>query len=156
MTGYEELLNYTTKEDITVIENYDFSGTKIKGLYCDNTVALDNRIETQYEKCCILAEEIGHYHTTTGNILNQSDICNRKQERKARAWAYNKMVGLYGIISAYQKGCNNLNETAEYLQVTEDFLSEAISYYKSKYGIHTTVDNYVIYFEPSIGVFELI
>ena len=31
-----------------------------------------------------------------------------------------------------------------------------MEYYKNKYGICTTIDNYVIYFEPSLGVFELL
>ena len=69
--------------------------------------------------------------------------------------AYDKLVGLNGIIEAYKKGCRNSYEMADYLNVTESFLMEVIETYKSKYGQHTTVDNYVIYFEPSLGVLEL-
>ena len=54
-------------------------------------------------------------------MLDQTDIANIKQERKARMWAYNKQIGLSGILSAYQYGCRNLHEMAEHLDVTEAF-----------------------------------
>ena len=47
-------------------------------------------------------------------------------------------------------------ETAEYLGVTEEFLNDALTYYKSKYGVYVSVDNYIIMFEPNIAVAELI
>ena len=70
--------------------------------------------------------------------------------------AYNRLVGLMGIIDSYKNHCKSLTESAEYLSVPEEFLNEALSYYKSKYGISVTIDNYVIYFEPSLGVLELV
>lgn len=109
---------------------------------------------TETRKKCVLAEELGHYHTTTGNILNQSTVENRKQERKAREWSYNKLIGLSGILSCYRAGCHTLYEMAEHLDVTEDFLKEAIEYYKTKYGTFTRIDNYIIYFNPHLAVFE--
>lgn len=109
----------------------------------------------EIQKKCVLAEELGHYHTTVGNILDQSSVANRKQELRARAWAYDRLIGIIGIIDAYKKGCQSLHEVADQLDVTEEFLSEALQYYKRKYGVCTKIDNYVIYFEPSFGVFEL-
>ena len=41
---------------------------------------------------------------------------------------------------------------AEYLDVTEDYLEEALACYRSKYGVYTVVDNYAIYFIPNIAV----
>lgn len=120
-----------------------------------NRIALRNRL-TSKEKGCVLAEELGHYHTTVGDIICQSSITDHKQERRARVWAYEKMIGLRGIVESYERGCLTLYDMAEYLEITEEFLNEALKYYKSKYGTCTTIDNYVIYFEPSIGVFELI
>lgn len=109
----------------------------------------------EIKKKCVLAEELGHYHTTAGDIMDQETVTNQKQEYKARLWSYNKLVGLKGIISAYKSGCRTIHDTAEHLGVTEDFLSEALRAYKQKYGVYAKLDNYVIYFEPSIGVFEL-
>ena len=108
----------------------------------------------EIKKKCVLAEELGHYHTTVGDIMDQSSVSNRKQELKARIWSYDKLVGLNGIISAYQAGCATLYDAAEHLTVTEEFLKEALEYYKQKYGTHVKVENYFICFEPTIGVFE--
>lgn len=155
MTELELLENEAHAENIEII-NYSFSSDKIKGLYCDGTVALNKKIDTNSEKRCILAEELGHYHTTYGNIVSQSSVSDRKQELHARAWAYDRMIGIIGIIEAYKHGCHSIYDTAEYLDVTEEFLSEALQYYKRKYGVHTKIDNYAIYFEPSLGVFKLI
>jgi len=127
----------------------DLSGVEgLKGLYVGENIAIEKTL-TQLEKACILAEELGHYHTTTGNILDQTKTENRKQELKARLWAYNKQIGLLGIVKAYQYGCRNRHEVAEYLEVTEEFLVNALKAYRSKYGVYTTVDNYIVYFEPT-------
>ena len=121
-----------------------------------STIALKDNIETTTEKACILSEELGHHYTTVGNILDQNIIDSRRQEQYARAWAYNKIIGLIGIVKAYEHGCSSLHETADFLNVTEEFLDEALTYYKNKHGIYTTVDNYIIFFEPSLGVGKLI
>ena len=53
-----------------------------------------------------------------------------------------------GLIRAYEARCRNRYEMAEYLDVTEEYLEEAIDCYKAKYGLYASVDNYIIYFEP--------
>lgn len=83
-------------------------------------------------------------------------VSNRKQELEARFAAYNCFIGLLGIIQAYKNSCHNLHDMAEFLEVTEEFLSEALNCYRSKYGICTKLDNYIIYFEPNLGVMELL
>lgn len=156
MTKYESLLDDAEKENVEVVETSHFSGTQIKGLYVNNHIALNTDMKTDREKICVLAEELGHHYTAVGDILNQSSVENRKQELRGRILAYNRLIGLRGIISAYHRHCQNISESAEYLGVTEEFLQETLTYYKSKYGTHTQVDNYVIFFEPSLGVFEMV
>jgi len=91
-------------------------------LYSDNCIAISNKLNTTIEKKCVLSEELGHHYTTAGNILDLSDVRNRKQELQARLWAYNKHIGLLGIVQAFENRCKDLSEMAEYLNVTEDFL----------------------------------
>ena len=43
-----------------------------------------------------MAEELGHYYTGVGDILDQSSVSNRKQELCGRVYAYNKLIGLAG------------------------------------------------------------
>lgn len=69
-------------------------------------------------------------------------------------WAYNELVGLMGIVDAYKYGCRNTYEIAEYLEVTEEFLNDALSAYRDKYGVYTIVDNYAIYFIPALLVLK--
>jgi len=120
-----------------------------------NRIAIKKNL-TEREKRCVMAEELGHYYTGNGDILDQTSVSNRKQELQGRIYAYNKLIGLRGIISANQAGCENIFDAADYLGVTEEFLHEAIQCYHSKYGQYTVCDNYIIYFEPSIAVLELI
>lgn len=148
---YERLLEASDQENLIVREK-NLPG--YKGRIYSNRVAI-RRNMTSTEKGCVLAEELGHYYTTVGNILDQSSADNHKQEYRARLWAYNELIGLRGIISAHKSGCQNMSDVADYLDVTEEFLQEALSCYRQKYGIYVKLDNYVIYFEPSIGVFEL-
>lgn len=150
---YEELLN--CYGDLHIMET-DLKGVDgLDGLYYNGGIAIEKSL-THVEKACVLAEEIGHHYTTVGNILNLSKTENRKQERKARVWAYNKQIGLIGIVKAFNNKCENIYEMASFLDVTEEFLQEALLYYKSKYGTNISIDNYIIYFEPNLGVVKII
>lgn len=99
---------------------------------------------------------IGHHETSLGNILNQQDITNIKQERKARIWAYDKLINLFGIIRAYNAGCRTSYEMAECLDVTEEFLNEALQTYKSKYGTDAVkAGEHIIVFSPVLAVLKV-
>ena len=143
--NYEQLMNTANSAKIVVKEQNLLSHD---GLIKGNKIAIRKNIQTQKEKSCVLAEELGHYYTSSGDILDQSKVENRKQEYRARLYGYNLKIGLTGLIRAYEAGCRNLYEMAEYLDATEEYLKEAFECYKSKYGLCVSVDNYVIYFEP--------
>lgn len=146
----DALLVETNAEGLTLKERpFKTYDGRIKG----NNIYLRKDMTTT-EKACVLAEELGHHYTTVGNILDQSKTENRKQERRARLWAYKRAFDLVDLVSAYKHGCRNRYEIAEYLEVTESFLQEALDTYKEKYGPYTKVDRYVVYFEP-LGVLEL-
>lgn len=142
---YEDLLVLSDSENLIVKEK-DIPG--YGGRIYKNRIAINRALPTQAEKSCVLAEEIDHHCTSSGDILDQTDIMNRKQEYRARLYGYNLKVGLTGLIRAYEAGCRNFFEMAEFLDATEEYLKEAIQCYKSKYGICAVIDNYIIYFEP--------
>lgn len=150
---YEQLLTVADQNGLLVKEKVlaDHDGL-IKG----NRIAIRKDIETQKEKSCVLAEEIGHDCTSYGDILDQNDVMNRKQEYRARLYGYNLKIGLTGLIRAYEEGCWNLYEMAECLDVTEEYLKNALQCYRSKYGECVSVDNYLIYFEPKFAVIQFI
>lgn len=153
--SYEELLIEASMDGVSVDENFIFKST-IKGLYIDGNIALASSLDTTAEKACILAEELGHHYTSSGVILDQSSVSNRKQEQVARLWAYDRLIGLQGIVSGYKAGCRSRYELAEHLGVTEEFLQEALLTYQAKYGTAARYDGYAIYFEPGLGVMELL
>ena len=94
---YEELLIEADNNNLTVKEKpLPVSKGRLKG----NRIAIRKDM-TETEKTCVLAEELGHHYTATGNILDQSTVGNRKQEMRGRIVAYNKLVGLRGIVDAY-------------------------------------------------------
>lgn len=154
MNKFEKLEDVAYQDDVDVL-NYRFESNNIKGLYCDGVIAIREDM-TIPEKTCALAEELGHHETSVGNILDMTSAVNRKQERQARLWAYNKQIGLIGLVRAFEHGCQNRFEIAEYLEVTEEFLEECIECYRNKYGICKRVDNYVVYFIPQLSVMKLI
>lgn len=149
---YEELLQEADDYGVITKEKKLLSSD---GRIHNNHIAIRKGLSTAQKKC-VLAEEISHYLINVGDILDQTNTSNRKQEHLARMKAYNKLVGLQGIVSAYKAGCKSAYEMAEYLDITEEFLNDAIQKYTSKYGVYTILDNYVIYFIPTLGVMELI
>lgn len=148
---YEELQAQNHALNMVEMDLSEVDG--LKGLCIGSIIAIEKKM-TQAEKSCILAEELGHYYTTTGDILDQSKVENRKQELRARLWAYNKNIGLSGLVSAYKHGCQNSFEIAEYLDVTEKYLMDAINAYRNKYGRCQRIDNYIIFFEPYLAILE--
>ncbi len=144
---YESLLNHSFENYIDVYEEPIKGG--IKGLYSNNVIWLNKiLLNTSAEKASVLAEELGHHHTTVGDITDQSKLSNRKQELRARIWAYEKAVPLYKIVQAHQQNIRNRFEFAEYLEVTESFLDAALIRYQDKYGLAVDYGNHTIYFDP--------
>ena len=143
---YEALLEEADSHQLKVKEK---TLNQYNGLIVGNKIAIRKDIETETEKSCVLAEELGHYYTSSGDILDQSKPENRKQEHRARLWAYNKMITMDKLANARKSGCRNRYEIAEYLDVTEEFLQEAIDSYKEIYGVgYHQYGDYLICFEP--------
>lgn len=141
---YDTLL--IESDNINVIVK-EFNLKTVDGLCLGNRIAIDKSLTT-IKKGCILAEELGHYFLTVGDILDQTQLRNIKQEKLARNWSYEKMIPLTSIINAYMYGVTNKFELADYLNVTVEFLQESINYYKCKYGISTRYKDFVIKFSP--------
>ena len=121
--------------------------SSVDGLYKNNKIALNKyKLNTTAEKACTIAEELGHHYTSSGYILDLDKIESSKQVYRARLYSYNKLIGLKGLVDAYLARCQSIYEMAEYLNVTVEFLNEAMECYKSKYGLSAELDNYTIVF----------
>ncbi len=147
MVNSFSLYDYTEEHEIDVIVDH-IPNRKLKGLYYQNMIILDDSLETEAQRTSILAEEIGHYETSSGNILDQVDIRNVKQEIRARRWAHNQLVTLNGFIECYEHRCRNTYEAAEHLGVTEKFLEEAIISLYQIHGNFIELKDYFVFFSP--------
>lgn len=143
MTPYEELLQTADNSGITVLE-HDFRGSA-RGIYCDGIVILNKNCST-VEKYCTLAEELGHHHTASSNIIELDTLDKRKQEMLGHRWGIERLLPLSYIIDAVIDGYSNLAELAERLEVTPEYLQEAIVYYGQKHGSGMEYKNHLIYF----------
>lgn len=151
MNNYEKLLDIAYAENVSVDEDFPFH-SQLKGLYVDGNIALSDTLDTTAEKAAVLAEELGHHYTSSGNILDPKDTASIKQERKARMYSYDLLFGLSGIVDAYLKGYRELYEIAEYLNVPEEVLHSALEHYRSKHGMYAFCGDYYILFEPYLTI----
>ena len=140
---YEQLLSENSDVDVGYRH---FDSDNIKGLYFNGNIAINENIDTYNERICILAEELGHHHTSSGNIIDMNNASNRRQEQIARMWAYKKLVSIDSLIDAFEHHCQGRYETAEYLGVTEQFLIECINAYMHKYGCYVRYKKYILKF----------
>lgn len=142
--NYEALLN--EYDDRLIIEEHTLSKNN-KGFQSGNIIWINKSLST-IEKSCTLAEEVGHYETSVGDITDLRKTESRKQELKARRWAHQKMIPLDALVHAAQEGVSNQFELAEHLGVTEEFLLEALENFKAKYENQTIYKDYIINFDP--------
>ncbi|MBC5640243.1 MULTISPECIES: ImmA/IrrE family metallo-endopeptidase [Clostridia] len=146
MSNYENLISLAHSKGINVIES-DLGIDKPFGKCIGNLIIINNRVN-ECEKLCVLYEELGHFNLTVGDITDQSDLNNRKQESIARRWSYEKLISPEDIINAIISGIDNIYDLAEILNVAEDFLIQSIEHYKKKYGIYYVGKTHLLTFEP--------
>ncbi|WP_195264064.1 ImmA/IrrE family metallo-endopeptidase [Clostridium sp. 1001275B_160808_H3] len=146
MSNYENLLSFAHINGIKVIES-DLGIDKPFGKCIGNLIIINNRVNER-EKLCVLYEELGHFKLNVGDITDQSNINNIKQELTARRWSYENLVSLDKIIDAILSGIDNIYDLAENLNVTNDFLIQSIEHYKNKYGVYYVSKTHLLTFEP--------
>lgn len=144
---YDELLDEANDMNLRVHES-TMPVPFLKGLYVDGNIVISNDLKTISEKICVLAEEIGHAKYTVGDIIDQHDISNIKQEKLARNWAYDVLLPVSRLIDAYEENVKSRFELAEYLGITEDFIDDAIDHYLEKYGPIIEHEGYLVCFSP--------
>lgn len=102
----------------------------LNGLISNKNIYVNAKLP--FEKIyATLTEEIGHYETAHADIIDQSNLQNRKLELKGRKWSYKKMV-------PYDKLRNFIEmnemvypyEIAEEFGIPDDIVEEAISMYR--------------------------
>ncbi|MCG2467556.1 ImmA/IrrE family metallo-endopeptidase [Staphylococcus epidermidis] len=144
MSHYEELL--TENEHIKIKDTHSLPNG-YSGFYKDGVILIDKNL-SERRKAEVLYEELAHHKLTYGNILDQSKFNNRKFENYARRYGYEAALPLRIIVEARNYGVSNLYELAEYVQLSEEYITEILKHYKNKYGTGTHYGEYLITFDP--------
>ena len=140
---YNELLIEADKLGVIVKE---FNLKTGDGKCYGNRIARDSSL-SEGEKVCVLSEELSHYRLTVGNISDQHNLNNRKQELIARKAVYEKLIHPEAIIDAILEGAYNTDDLSERLCVPHHFLIESVEHYKRKYGIYYVGKTHLLIFD---------
>lgn len=119
----------------------------LSGLYLDNQIFINKNLPA-YEKTGVLGEELGHYETTYGDIVDLNTIQKKKLEEIARRWGYETVLSFERLIECFESGHRTIEEVCLHLEITPLYLQHGLEYYKAKYGLSKIHNNYEIYFEP--------
>ena len=130
MHTYEKMLIDASNNGFEIVEKNFKSDAK--GLCKGRKIGIRKDM-SDTEKVCVLAEELGHYYTSVGNILDQNNVNNKKQELVARRWATNILLCPADLIEACRAGNEYISDIAEYLGVTSEFLIDSINVFSAKY-----------------------
>lgn len=141
---YNELLIEADRLGVIVKE---FNLRTVDGKCYGNRISINSSL-SDAEKACVLAEELSHYRLTVGDISNQCNINNRKQELIARKAGYEKLIHPEAIINAILEGAYNMDDLSERLRVPHHFLIESVENYKRKYGIYYVGKTHLLIFDP--------
>ena len=148
---YEKLLEEAEKSGLTVIERYPFQSPRIRGLCCDDTIAISAQVETTAERTVVLCEELTHATHSLGDSLQ-----DKHMERRTRERIFDRLIGKKGLVRAYLSGCRTPWEFADFFGVPEDFFLAAMNNYRERFGTETTVTLskklYSLSFEPHFSV----
>ena len=144
MSLYEDLV--IKNKHIPIDDGIALKGG-FEGFYNNGVILIDKNL-SETRKAEVLYEELAHHKLTYGNILDQSKWINRKFENYAKRHGYEAALPLRIIVEAHHYGVSNLYELAQYVQLSEEYVTEILKHYKNKYGIGTHYGDYSITFDP--------
>lgn len=134
-----DLKSIDLEEDFELVMKNDICICTCKGLYVKHRKSgiefiLIEKTLNEKAKKRILHEEYGHFKTSTGNILNQDNVQNRKQEIRALDYAIETFLPLQRVYEAYLSASEEKNdfEIADNLDIPLDYLSELFTFYQRK------------------------
>ncbi len=148
---YEKLLDEANQNGITVIEKYPFTSPRIRGLCCDDTIAISAQVDTEAERTVVLCEELTHALHSYGDILEDP-----RMERRTRERIFDRLIGIKGLLGASLQGCREPWEFAEFFGIPEEFFVAAMKNYRERFGVMKKVStdsgDFILSFEPTFRV----
>jgi Domain of unknown function (DUF955). len=143
MISLTELHDAAERNNIDIIDYSISNSKKAVCLYKRNqfkTIALNRaQIESTAEEKVLLFEELSHFETENLYFIDATSNMGTGKlnkiiyESRTRRYSIKKYLPLKKLKQAYEDGCRNAYEVAEYLNVTEDFIRQATEYYTEIY-----------------------
>lgn len=132
MKSLSDIYSLIEYENIALEEVY-FKSSNIEGIYfkvseMNPIIGIHKNLLTDTRKyISVLAEELGHHFTSSGNLTSEcitySDKLNRsKQEKRARIWASNFLISDNEIIGAILQNINTIYGLSLHFNVTEEII----------------------------------
>lgn len=133
MVKTSKLYDLANKENIKI---YNYSIPDVSGMFINieniNAITLKPSL-TPFEEKSTLAEELGHYYYDATYPVNCTDLqLISKQEYRAKKWAYNVIIPVEDLLSAFKNGLNNIDDLSNYFEVSKEFMNDCIMFYKER------------------------
>lgn len=120
-----------------IFKEINLNHTYLKGIYFNipgvtPTIGIEKSIASySFIYISVLAEELGHHFTTSGNLI---DDCNtyseklqkNKKEQNAKLWAANFLISDDEFVQALYNCISTIYDMAEYFNVTEEIINYKI------------------------------
>ena len=122
------LYDIAEKNNITI----DFFDTKeIKAFSIPGAIVLNaDKHQTQCEIKTSLAHELGHHMKNAFYNITSTFETRGRQEERAKRWAVENVITYDKLNEAIKIGIREIWELADYFNVTEDFIRDAVGVFK--------------------------
>ncbi|NLG57638.1 MAG: hypothetical protein GX540_04430 [Clostridiales bacterium] len=133
MTQYECLEQLADQYNILINTQVMREDDPLDGLFVSlkdgGSMILINRHRTLAQRTAALAEELGHYFRSVGDLRDLSDIAAAKSELSGQAWSYDWLLPPPVLEAAIKNGEGASWAVAEEVNLPEDFVQEASRYH---------------------------
>lgn len=137
MRNLNHIFKIITKENI-ILEEINLTSSNIEGIYfkvpdLPPTIGINKSIVNDSKKyISTLSEELGHYFTTSGDLIENCKTYNEKlfrnkKEKKAKLWASDFLISDEEFVQALNNCIISIYEMADHFNVTEEMIQCKIS-----------------------------
>lgn len=133
-----KLYSIVDKENISIINHRMENKAIICEMDKEYYIGVNySKLSNSREEKEVLAEELGHYYTNSLYDINSDEETIRKNEFRARKWAFTTLAPASALLKLQEEGCQYAYEFAEKLGVTENLIHSAYNYYKDNGQLFT-------------------
>ena len=123
-----DLYDVAEKSNITV---YNFKMKKAKAVSLPGKIGIDeSKMQNHSELNVCLAHELGHQFKNAFYDISSTFETRERQEARATRWAVSELVPVDELLKAFKAGHTEAYDLAEYFNVTEEFIRNAVYIYE--------------------------